>query len=275
MMRGRSEESREALAMLRLVANNRDMPAMRVRLGLGDASGRSDAYRRLSVFADEHDMDTWTVLERLASGERLEVSARALADRYATTMARLAELGQLAPVELVDAVFPEDADGLAELRTIAVDALADADSAADVLRAVVEAVTQDDVPQNPDFVRIMSLHKSKGLTCDGVYVVGAVDGVLPTIRAQTSSAHDAAMREGRRLFYVAVTRAADELIISSSKSTDLANAAARGVKYDRNTIRMVTGRHVVGCIASPYLFELGPSAPAPETGEGWLAGRVD
>jgi len=269
-----SDESREALALLRLVADTRDMPALRVLLGLGDATGRSDAYRRLITFSDAQGLDVWTVLERLAAGDRLEVNARALSDRFASAMDRVSQLIQLALPNLVDILFPEDADALTELRTIALDALTEAESAADLLRAVVEAVTQDDVPQSPDFVRIMSLHKSKGLTCESVYVVGAVDGVLPTIRTKNTVAYDAAMCEGRRLFFVAVTRAASALTISSSKSMELADAAARGVKFDKRTIRIVGGRHTVKAIASPYLVELGPSAPAPVTGEEWLGSHI-
>lgn len=268
-----SDESREALALLQLVANARDLPALRVVIGLGDADGRSNAYRRLIAFSDAQGLDVWTVLERLAAGDRLEVNVRALSDRFASAMSRVSQLMQLDLPNLVDALFPEGTDTLSELRTIALDALP-VNSAAHLLRAVVEAIAQDDVPQSPDFVRIMSLHKSKGLTCDSVYVVGAVDGVLPTIRAKNAAAYDAAMCEGRRLFFVAVTRAASELTISSSKSTELADAAARGVKFDNRTIRMVGGRHTVKALASPYIIELGPSAPAPVTGEEWLGNRI-
>lgn len=266
----RTDESREALALLRLVADERDLPALRVLSGLGDATGRSDAYRRLTAFCDAEELDAWTVLEELATGKRLDVNVRALTDRFVRATNRLGELRALALPDLVDALLPEDTEAVADLRTVALDALAEAETAADLLRSVVEAVTQDDVPQSPDFVRIMSLHKSKGLTCESVYVVGAVDGVLPTIRAKDAVAYDAVLCEGRRLFYVAVTRAASELTISSSVSMALADAAARGVKYDPKTIRNLGGRHKVRAIASPYLVELGLAAPSARTGEEWL-----
>src|SRR3954454_19175492 len=119
----------------------------------------------------------------------------------------------------------------------------------------------------------MSLHKSKGLTSAAVFVVGAVDGILPAIRSGEPSDIDAATQEGRRLSYLAVTRAADELVISSSIAMDLADANARGVRYDRKTIRVTGDRHTVRTFASPYVAELGPSAPRPIKGEKWLQGR--
>lgn len=270
-----SDECREALALLRLVCASRDLPAMRVLLGLGDADGRSVTYRRIMNLADSLNSDVWAVLDRLAAGENLGVSARALTQRFSAALERVEHLIQLKPPELVDALFPDGSESLSELRTSALGSLGDAETASDVLHAIIEAVTQDDVPQNPNFVRIMSLHKSKGLTCDSVYIVGAVDGVIPTIRTKDTTAHEAAMREGRRLFFVALTRAARKLTISSSISTNLADAAARGVVYGKKTTRLVDGRCVVRTIASPYLIELGPAAPRPQTGEAWLDSHTD
>lgn len=271
----RSDESREALALLRLVCCGQDLPALRVLVGLGDGDGRSEAYRRVTVFADSQGLDVFTVLEQLAAGEHREVNARALAEHFSTAMDRVSRLSQMDPPSLVDALLPEDAEPLSELRATAVDSLTQADSAVDVLSAIVESVTQDDVPQSPDFVRIMSLHKSKGLTCDTVYVVGTVDGVVPTIRARDAAAHELALCEGRRLFFVSLTRATRELTVSSSISTNLADAAARGVRFDKKTIRVINGTHTVKMIASPFMIELGSESPRAQTGETWLQTRLD
>jgi superfamily I DNA/RNA helicase len=119
----------------------------------------------------------------------------------------------------------------------------------------------------------MSLHKSKGLTSPVVFVVGAVDGILPPIRSADAATVDAATQEGRRLSYVAVTRAADELVISSAVSMDLADANARAVRYDRKTIRRSGDRHTVRTFASPYIPELGPAAPRAVRGQQWLKDR--
>jgi superfamily I DNA/RNA helicase len=141
------------------------------------------------------------------------------------------------------------------------------------MQSMLEAITQDTVPQNPDFVRVMSLHKSKGLTGQSVYVVGAVQGVLPTIVSDDPAGREAATNEGRRLFYVAVTRSADELVISSSALIDLADANARLVAYDRGTIRRAGDHYTVRSLPCQYLRELGRSAPRSQPGAAWLRSR--
>jgi superfamily I DNA/RNA helicase len=172
---------------------------------------------------------------------------------------------------LVDELLSEGKAAVTDLRDEALSALVEAETVADLLRMMVEAITQDDVPQSPNFVRVMSLHKSKGLTSKAVFIAGAVDGVLPTIRSEEPSAIEESIREGRRLFYVGVTRSAEELTISCAASVDLADANARGIRKGR--VRRSGGRFAVRTIASPYIAELGSSAPRPQRGQDWLASR--
>lgn len=83
-----------------------------------------------------------------------------------------------------------------------------------------------------DTVTLMTIHKAKGLEFPVVFVIGASEGILPHSsaleagdgaakgekhRAKATVQEDslAAMEEERRLAYVAITRAKEELIISS------------------------------------------------------------
>lgn len=268
-----STEAKEALAMLRLVVDEADAPALRVLLGLGDATGRTEAYQRLLKYCREHATRPFDVLGRLTRGEKIGLTVRALVERYRSVMARVEQLRSLELPELVDALFPDGQEHTADLRAVAVDSIADAADQSALLRDVIEAVTQDTVPQDPDFVRVMSLHKSKGLTSPVVYIVGAVHGVIPTVRNEDPEAVLAATNEGRRLFYVAITRAAEELVVSGSASMDLADANSRGVKFDSKTIRKTSDGWTVRTIASPYIAELGSSRPKSVTGQEWLQGR--
>ena len=269
-----SDNGREAVALLRLVVDRADLPAMRVLIGLGDGTGRSAAYQRLIKYCYMNALEPSDALHRMAAGERLTgVRVPALVERYALAKYRVEHLQALALPDLVDELFPPGSDSLASLRGIAVDSLDAAENPSDLLGEIVSAVTQDDVPQHPNFVRVMSLHKSKGLTADTVYVVGAVDGVLPTVTSAHQTEVEAANEEGRRLFYVALTRAVNELVISTSMRMDLADAKARGVKYEPSTTRWSGDRFTVRTITSPYIAELGPSAPRSERGQAWLASR--
>ncbi len=68
-----------------------------------------------------------------------------------------------------------------------------------------------DVP--PDTVKLTTVHQSKGLEFDVVFVIGVADGMFPGRR----SIENGDVEEERRLFYVAVTRAKNELYISYPK----------------------------------------------------------
>jgi DNA helicase-2/ATP-dependent DNA helicase PcrA len=61
---------------------------------------------------------------------------------------------------------------------------------------------------------LTTLHSAKGLEFERVFIAGAVEEVLPYIRSKTP----AEIEEERRLFYVGVTRAKNELYISTIKS---------------------------------------------------------
>ena len=70
-----------------------------------------------------------------------------------------------------------------------------------------------------DYIRIMSIHSSKGLEFDTVFLIGAAEGILPDL------SHDNVdMDEEANLAYVAATRAKENLFISyprhNSKSKD-------------------------------------------------------
>lgn len=82
--------------------------------------------------------------------------------------------------------------------------------------------------QDPDAdaVKLMTIHRSKGLEFPTVYLIGASEGMLPhvsaleademkDVRAGRDQAAEEALEEERRLTYVAVTRAKDSLYISS------------------------------------------------------------
>jgi DNA helicase II / ATP-dependent DNA helicase PcrA len=67
-----------------------------------------------------------------------------------------------------------------------------------------------------DAIILSTIHRSKGLEYKSVYVLGAVDGILPHDHALDSARNGdlLALEEERRLLYVAVTRAMEQLFIS-------------------------------------------------------------
>ena len=75
----------------------------------------------------------------------------------------------------------------------------------------------DDGEADKGKVNLMTVHASKGLEFPVVFIAGAEEGLMPHMRA-VEEGGDAAIEEERRLFYVAVTRARDRLLISSCRN---------------------------------------------------------
>lgn len=72
----------------------------------------------------------------------------------------------------------------------------------------------DGLDESSDRVRLMTLHAAKGLEFPAVFIAGLEEELLPHFRAITESADDEGLEEERRLFYVGMTRAMEELHLS-------------------------------------------------------------
>ena len=68
----------------------------------------------------------------------------------------------------------------------------------------------------PDRVNLLTLHATKGLEFDCVYVVGAEDGQLPGGRPGHEVMRGE-IEESRRLLYVGMTRARDRLVLTRTR----------------------------------------------------------
>ena len=163
--------------------------------------------------------------------------------------------------EVVNALFPDGQDWAAAMREAA-DTLVQED---DDVRAVHDklrgGITQPELPQSGDYVRIMSLHKSKGLTSRIVIVAGCVLGLIPFVDRRLAIAEQETLeQEQRRLFYVAITRPTERLILSSARVIDPAFAYRLGALIHPNGL----------ALASLFLGELGQHAPQAIRGDLWI-----
>ena len=69
-------------------------------------------------------------------------------------------------------------------------------------------------PREPDSVCLSTIHGSKGLEFDKVWVMGVADSILPSWQSLTPGAKPIQLEEERRSFFVAITRTRKRLVLS-------------------------------------------------------------
>lgn len=268
----KSPEAQRGLAVLRLLVGD-DPVSLRVILGSGDDQGRAGAYRRLRARAASLGMSERDLLDNAVRKHmKIGIQVPSLTRQYEQLLAELTK----APVDdleaLVDFVFPLNTVSVNEIWQIASELRVGAESLEELVKRLVTRITQFDIPESPNYVRIMSLHKSKGLTAGCVYIVGALQGSIPYLSTKNTEAEDAAaIEEQRRLMYVAVTRATEQLVISFPQEVEVGKARSWGLKEAGRPRRSRNGGTVCKVLASTYLREFGQAAPAVVPGAEWLS----
>jgi len=119
----------------------------------------------------------------------------------------------------------------------------------DLLQELRTVITQPEIPGDQgNIIRVMSLHKSKGLTARVVVVAGCVAGAIPTVDLEEPpDEQQRQIQEQRRLFYVAITRTTDVLVISGAARMPFGDAKQMNLQFGKSQGGNVT------LIASPFL----------------------
>jgi len=79
------------------------------------------------------------------------------------------------------------------------------------LALLTNVEAEDDPKDDQDKIRLSTIHQAKGLEFDVVFVIMMCDGLFPSTRSMESPEGE---EEERRLLYVAITRAKNELYLS-------------------------------------------------------------
>jgi superfamily I DNA/RNA helicase len=259
-------EAQVAMTKLQLLSNPQDRVSMRYWLGIGSPSWRRGQYADLRQYCEQNQRSPADVLAEVAAGQIQLAGINQLTARFQELQAELARLNQLSVADLFADLFPSGspwADPIRDLVTGKVDEVEDFAGLLDLLRT---EITQPEMPAAGDFVRIMSLHKSKGLTSRVTIIVGCIHGLIPFVDNDIPPAERPAhIQEQRRLFYVALTRAKEVLVVSSFASIPRAMSHQIGA-----VLRGGNAQHG-NTIACQFLHELGPQAPAALHGHAWTA----
>ena len=75
----------------------------------------------------------------------------------------------------------------------------------------------DDLDENGDQVVLMTLHSAKGLEFPKVFLAGMEDGLFPSYMSITADDSVEEIEEERRLAYVGITRAKEELAVTCAR----------------------------------------------------------
>jgi DNA helicase II / ATP-dependent DNA helicase PcrA len=252
------------MTKLQLLCQPEDRVSLRFWLGVGSPSWRFGQYSRLREHCEEHSESPRSVLERVLAGELELPHANQLISRFEELQREMNRLAQLDVTAIFDDLFPADMDWAQPIRELLTAKIQGVDSPADLLDLLRTEITQPEMPAEGNFVRIMSMHKSKGLTSRVTIIVGCVHGLIPYIDDDISPADwPIHIQEQRRVFYVALTRPKEILVISS--------AATLPRRLARQLGAIVQGgnRYVGHTVACEFIDELGSHAPDAQFGPAW------
>lgn len=264
-----SDEARSGMCVLQLLVDIDDRAAFRAWLGLGSPDHRAPAYTRLRTLADAHGLTPHQALEQIATGALKLSHPKSLLERRQSLITLLQNAQALSIPDLVDFLFPSTSPDCAAARDLAQQAVPLCAAPGELLDELRTLITQPEIPQYSDpVVRVMSLHKSKGLTARCVLIAGAIAGVMPSLRDGLPPAEAlAATEEQRRLFYVALTRTTETLVISGAVRMLDGQARQMNLPVHQRLGAMAIMQ------ASPFIAELGPTLPATQTGAAWRAAQ--
>ncbi len=228
------KEIRDAVAYLQLICNHADRERLlriinEPRRKIGDKT-----ISLVNAISEETGLSFFTVMER---ADEYVALARAvpMLKGFAELINQLSELMDTLPLpDLFDAVMDrsgylqmlrdggeperEHIENIAELKSNIVEyvrnreLLGEVPTLSDFLEEYALIADVDKYDTEADAVVLMTIHSAKGLEFPIVFLPGMEDGIFPGMQNILGASED--MEEERRLAYVAITRAKEQIFIS-------------------------------------------------------------
>ncbi len=225
------KEVKDILAYLRVILNPLDTVSLKRVINVPSRGIGSTTLERLEHEAEEMGRPLWDAVLEAHNIKSLLPRARNAVTEFGSVILRLRELRESATVtQMTQAVLDATgylreleaersieaqtrAENVRELLTVTTefDATADERTLAAFLEQVSLVSDLDSVDTHSDAVTLMTLHAAKGLEFPVVFLVGLEEGVFPHIRSLNT---DKELEEERRLAYVGITRAQEELYLT-------------------------------------------------------------
>jgi len=236
------KEVKDVISYLRLIVNPHDEEAFKRVInypsrGIGDTT-----VNKVISAATENNVSLWTVLNApidyalpINSGTAKKLSDfREMIERFIQENARLSaeEMAAMVVKEsgIVSTLFQDRSvegiskqenlqellKGIAEFCELRREEGVEQVSLADFLSEISLLTDQDnDKDEQANKVTMMTVHAAKGLEFRNVFVVGLEEELFPS---SMSKDNPRAVEEERRLFYVAITRAEENCVLTYAKS---------------------------------------------------------
>jgi DNA helicase-2/ATP-dependent DNA helicase PcrA len=229
-------EIKDMIAYLRLVHNPGDEVSLMRVINVPPRRIGAKTLTALRTYATKIQNSTGAVLLNLAQGES-SPHYGAFKGRTAVPLAAFgeqlnrwqAEAPQLSPLQLVDRILHDISydtfldlgtevginrwDNVQELRRLVADY--EDRTLLEFLEEIALVSDQDTMDADASVPTLLTLHAAKGLEFPQVFLVGLEDGTLPHIR---SFEDPEAMAEERRLMYVGITRAEEQLFLLNAQN---------------------------------------------------------
>lgn len=268
-----SVKAQRSFSVLRLLVEREDRVALRWLVGMPGSNWNAAGYSRIREYCEATGISPWDAFEQLASGVLNLPYTNNIVQAFEELVIELGALELLPDIEaIVEELFPSGDNDIRDLRDLAlalIDELEDCDIK-ELLQGLQEKISQPEIPSEIEDVRIMSLHKSKGLSAPVTIIAGCIEGLLPS-RPDSSFSHLEVQRqleEQRRLFFVGISRVKaapaegkpGTLLLTYSKEMPVAQALGSGISPASSSFG------IANLNASRFISELGPFAPTPVAG---------
>ena len=220
------KEIKDLIAYLRLIHNSKDNVSL---LRVINTPKRGIGLKTINNLTDKADQEGTSIYEAITSGKELE---------FKETIEKLKAISEeLTLTELIDKVL--DASGMkAELESeksleseVRLENLEEFKSITksfeereglisleDFLLEISLISDVEEYKDDPNRISLMTVHSVKGLEFDHVFVVGMEEGIFPHMNSLMENSE---LEEERRLCYVAITRAKDDLHLINARRRTL------------------------------------------------------
>jgi DNA helicase II / ATP-dependent DNA helicase PcrA len=222
---------KDLLSTLRIVGNPRDELGWMRYLMLWEGVGETTAAKAVALLTDITDISQ--ALEAVSNTSRIPPQALEVIETVATFDTVLdclkASIQALTPV-LENAYKTQNWDKRVRDFPILERLAGKHSSVLEYLEAyVLEPLYQDeaDGTDDDDVVTLITIHSAKGTECKRCYVINVSPGAYPSSRSMDS---EKTVEEERRVLYVALTRAKDELMVT--RSGDFSSASSVSNRSD-------------------------------------------